>query len=294
MSAILETANAKINLSLKVLGKRADGYHLLESLVVFADIADRLTCREADHLSLELSGPFASALGSDGSSNLVLEAAKSFAAEMGRQPDLAFTLEKNLPVASGIGGGSADAAAAIRTMVRLWGDPDCTLQSLALSLGADVPVCLRKKPSIMSGIGEQLTPLRSLPDMDAVLVNPGVRVSTGAVFKTLRAEPISQPEAMSSVLTTNAPAFTDKEGVLTYLAANGNDLETPARKLEPQIDKVLERIAETPGCRLARMSGSGATCFGLYDNPFDAAEAASVLKKAAPDWWVVATIFKGV
>ena len=287
MSAILDTANAKINLTLKVLGKRADGYHLLESLVVFADVADRLTCAEADHLSLELSGPFASALEGE-SDNLILEAARRMAVEMDRTPNLAFTLEKNLPVASGIGGGSADAAAAMRTLVRLWGDPESSLADIALSLGADVPVCLRKKPSLMSGIGEALQPLQTMPELDAILVNPGVAVSTKEVFKALGA---SQGWDMDK--TTEAPSLKTKRDVLDYLMAHPNDLEVPAVRVQPAIADVLNAIREAENCQFARMSGSGASCFGLYDNPFDAAEAAAALKETHPDWWIVATRFKG-
>lgn len=287
MSAVLETANAKINLTLKVLGKRADGYHLLESLVVFADVADRLTCAEADHLSLELSGPFASALEGE-SDNLVLEAARRMAVEMDRTPNLAFTLEKSLPVASGIGGGSADAAAAMRTLVRLWGDPESSLADIALSLGADVPVCLRKKSSLMSGIGEALQPLQTMPEFDAILVNPGVAVSTKDVFRALGA---SQGWDMGAEAA--APSLQTKSDVLDYLMAHPNDLEAPAVRVQPAIANVLNAIRETENCQFVRMSGSGATCFGLYDNLFDAADAAAKLRTDHPDWWVVATRFMG-
>ena len=280
---IVEIANAKINLSLRVLGKRADGYHQLESFVMFAAIADKVTCREADELSLEITGPFGRDLEAE-KDNLILEAARVFATILGREPRVAFMLEKNLPVASGVGGGSADAAAALRGMIRLWGDPPGSITGLALKLGADVPVCMRKRPSLMTGIGEIVTPLPRLPELHAVLVNPGISVSTADIFKRLNAGPVS-----SEVRAISLPGMETVDRVLAWCRNNGNDLEAPAVEGVPEIAIVLEQLRQSAGCRLARMSGSGATSFALYDNPFDAAEGAAGLGAANPAWWVKAT-----
>ncbi|PCJ69386.1 MAG: 4-(cytidine 5'-diphospho)-2-C-methyl-D-erythritol kinase [Rhodobiaceae bacterium] len=280
---IVELANAKINLSLRVLGKRADGYHQLESFVMFAAIADRLTCHAADELSLEITGPFGRDLEGE-KDNLILEAARVFATTLGRGPSVAFTLEKNLPIASGMGGGSADAAAALRGMIRLWGDPPGSIAELALKLGADVPVCMRKRPSLMTGIGEVVTLIPRLPELHAVLVNPGVAVSTADVFKRLNAGPVS-----SEARATSLPGMETVERVSAWCRENGNDLEAPAIEGTPEVERVLAQLRQSAGCKLARMSGSGATCFALYDNPFDAAEGAASLGAANPTWWVKAT-----
>ncbi len=288
MSAgILEVANAKVNLSLKVRGRQANGYHQLESLVVFANVGDRITCADADLLGLEISGPFADRLAGE-ENNLVLEAAKVFSAALGRDPTVTFQLEKNLPVASGIGGGSADAAAALRAMMRLWGDPPGSIEGIALQLGADVPVCLKKRPSFMTGVGEQLRSVPRLPAIDAVLANPGISVSTAEVFHQLDAGPVDRPDRLPVL-----PGVETFDRVVTWLEENGNDLEAPAKAIAPVIGAVLDALQGTQGCRLARMSGSGATCFALFDNPFDAAEAAAELAKAHADWWVTATRFQG-
>lgn len=283
----VEIANAKINLSLKVLGKRSDGYHQLESLVVFASTADKLTCCDADELALAITGPFSQGL-SSGDDNLIMKAARLYAAALGRDPTVAFTLEKNLPLASGIGGGSADAAAAVRAMMRLWGDPPGSISELTLQLGADVPVCMHKQPSFMTGVGENIRRVPRLPEVHAILVNPGVEVSTADVFKTLNAGPIEAPPrlpVMSGVETFDR--------LLGWLEQNSNDLEAPAIELAPVIEDVLKRLRQSAGCKLARMSGSGATCFALFDNPFDATEVAAGLRRAEPTWWVQATRFLG-
>jgi 4-diphosphocytidyl-2-C-methyl-D-erythritol kinase len=283
--AIVEIANAKINLSLRVLGKGDDGYHQLESLVVFARIADTVTCEDADELSLDITGPFAAGLTSE-EDNLVLQAGRVFSAALGRDPTIAFTLEKNLPVASGIGGGSADAAAAMRACMRLWDDPPGSIDGLALQLGADVPVCLQKHPSFMTGIGENIRRVPRLPEMHAVLVNPGIAISTADVFKRLNAGPVCEPQRLPVL-----GGVETMDRLVGWLETNGNDLEAPAIELAPVIGEVLQQLRESSGCRVARMSGSGATCFALYENPFDAAEAAAVLAKAQPAWWVQATRF---
>lgn len=284
---ILELANAKVNLSLKVKGRQPNGYHQLESLVVFARVADRITCSDSDVLGLEISGPFADQLSGE-ESNLVLEAAKVFSAALGRDPTVTFELEKNLPVASGIGGGSADAAAALRAMMRLWGDPPGSISGIALQLGADVPVCLKKRPSFMTGVGENVRTVPRLPEIHAVLVNPGISVSTADVFRRLDAGPVEGLDRLPVL-----PGVETLDRLVAWLEENGNDLEAPAKAIAPVIGAVLDALQGTQGCRFARMSGSGATCFALYDNPFDAAEAAAELAKGHPDWWVTATLFQG-
>lgn len=265
-------ARAKVNLALHVTGQRADGYHLLDSLVVFADIGDVVRCETADRLSLALTGPFASDL-SPGDDNLVLRAARLIGARA------AITLEKNLPVASGIGGGSADAAATLRALAELCGLP---LPDDVLSLGADVPVCLAGRAARMQGVGEIVTPLPSpLPETWLVLANPGVAVSTPAIFRDLENR---QNPAMPATL----PRFASAQSLADFLRAQRNDLEPPALRLAPVIGEAKTALAASTGCLIARMSGSGATCFGLFAERAKARHAARRLKSAHPDWWVVA------
>ena len=270
-------APAKINLWLHVTGRRPDGYRELDSLVAFADIGDRLTAVPASGLSLSVTGPFAGAL-VDEPDNLVLKAARALAARCGFVAQAALRLEKNLPVSSGIGGGSADAAAALRLCARLWradiGEDE--LAGLALGLGADVPVCLAGRTARMRGIGERLAPLEPPPPpAPAVLVHPGIPVSTGRVFGAL-AGPFSPSAEMHS-------------GDLAARAAhNRSDLEVPAIALVPEIAQVLAALRAAPGLRLARMSGSGATCFGLFARETEAAAAARTVAAAHPSWWVAA------
>ncbi len=271
-----EFAPAKINLCLHVVGRRADGYHLLDSLVVFAAIGDRLAVTEADTLSLTIAGPFAAGLTAE-TDNLVLRAARALAAEAGIAPRGHLTLDKHLPVASGIGGGSADAAATLRLLCRLWRlQPDSNaLHRLALRLGADVPVCLAGRPARMTGVGERLTPVPALPRCGLLLVNPGAALATAEVFRAR--------DAAFSPAATVRDAWPDAAAMAHDLAALGNDLEAPARRLRPVIDETLRAIAAQPDCLLARMSGSGATCFGLFADPAQAAAAAQRL--ARPGWW---------
>ena len=270
-------APAKINLWLHVTGQRADGYHELDSLVAFADVGDRLSIAPADGLSLTVSGPFAAALGT-AAENLVLRAARALALHCGVPAEAALHLEKNLPVASGIGGGSADAAAALRLCARLWQVEieEAALAEVALSLGADVPVCLAGETVRMTGIGERLAPLvPTPPPTPAVLINPGVAVSTGQVFGALAGR-FSLPAAV-------------RDGDFAALArANRNDLEAPAIALAPEIARALAVLGTAPTLRLARMSGSGATCFGLFDRDDAASEAARAIEAAHPSWWVAA------
>jgi len=280
-----EVAPAKINLSLKVPGRRADGYHELQSLVVFADCGDVLTGEPAADLSLDVAGPFAAALAGEGD-NLVLRAAKTLGDHLGIEPAAHLRLEKNLPVASGIGGGSADAAAAFRLLMKLWGahiEP-AALAALALGVGADVPVCLEARPALMWGKGERLMRLEALPPFWLVLVNPGVALSTAAVFKALAAPDLAEKHAAPL-----PPALHSLDALIDWLGAQGNDLEAPAKALAPAIAEVIDALAETQSCRLARMSGSGATCFGIFADEAGARNAAAEISAAHPGWWVVAT-----
>jgi 4-diphosphocytidyl-2-C-methyl-D-erythritol kinase len=278
MRPLEEEAPAKLNLSLRVIGRRPDGYHELDSCVVFTAWADRLTIAPDDRLTLSLAGPFAAAL-ADASDNLVIHAARRLAAHVGRAPDVRITLEKRIPVAAGLGGGSADAAATLRGLNRLWGLGlgSSELLAIALELGADVPVCLLCQPARMRGIGERLEPIE-IPALDLVLANPQQPVSTTRAFAGLG--------PIGSLL---APAPPGRSDLLDWLRTCSNDLEAPARRLVPAIDRVLEAIGRQPGCRLARMTGSGATCFGVFDDADLAARAAAALRRAHPAWWVVST-----
>lgn len=270
MSAtLIEPAPAKVNLFLHVTGRRDDGYHLLDSLVVFAGIGDVLHAHPADELSLSLAGPYGRALAGE-QDNLVLRAARALTGSGAR-----LTLEKNLPVASGIGGGSADAAAALRLLSRMWNLAPPDLPGIALTLGADVPVCLAGRPSRMGGVGERLDPSPSIPPCGLVLVNPGIAVATADVFRARRGG-WSAPAALPR-------SWPDVEAMTRDLRDLRNDLQPAATELLPVIGDVIAALEATPGCRLARMSGSGATCFGLFDDQIVAAEAASRLRR--PDWW---------
>ncbi len=273
-----EIAPAKINLYLRVVGRRADGYHLLHSLVAFADVGDRLTVQPARDLTLTLSGPFAGDLAAE-ADNLVLRAARALAAAAGVLATGNLVLEKNLPVASGIGGGSADAAAALRLLCRYWKiDPlHESLPGIAQSLGADVPVCLLGEPSVMSGIGERLSPAPSLPDVGLVLINPGIKVATPSVFRAR-----TGPFAESAVLPL--AGWRDAASLAAAMAAMSNDLEAPAICLAPMIGTVLEELRAAPGVLLARMSGSGATCFGLFASRDQAVRQADRFRR--PGRWV--------
>jgi 4-diphosphocytidyl-2-C-methyl-D-erythritol kinase len=273
---ISETAPAKLNLCLHVTGRRADGYHRLDSLVVFADVADRVSVRPGRGLSLDVTGPEAGALAGE-PDNLVLRAARAAGAT-----DAALVLEKHLPVASGIGGGSADAAAALRALVRLAGRP-LPPGADFLPLGADVPVCLRSRPSRMSGIGEVLVPLPPLPRLWCVLVNPRLAVPTPQVFAALaRSDNPPAPELPAPVLKS-AGAFA------AWLAGHTrNDLVPAARRVAPVLSRVQSALADTSDCLLARMSGSGGTHFGLYATRDAAGAAARLLAESHPGWWIAA------
>jgi 4-diphosphocytidyl-2-C-methyl-D-erythritol kinase len=290
-----ELARAKINLTLSVLGRRSDGYHNLESLVAFAGIGDRVTLQPGPDASVTTSGPFAAAI--DGPNLLQRALDLVRALDPGSQLGTV-TLEKNLPVAAGLGGGSADAAALLRAVRRA--NPEragaIDWHGLAARLGADVPACLAGVPALMRGIGDQLEPLaHPLPPLPAVLVNPRVPLSTAHVFRGLAA---SSPSPRFSLVegrregTGAAPSatdFPDLQALLAYMRARGNDLETPAVALLPVIADVKAALAAEPGCLLAAMSGSGPTCFGLFADDAAAASAASALVLSHPAWWIAPT-----
>ncbi len=270
-----EAAPAKVNLYLHVTGRRPDLYHELDSLVCFAGAADRLSAAPAETITLTVSGRFGKMLAAE-TSNLVLRAAERLAGFAPVPMGAAMRLEKNLPIAAGLGGGSADAAAALRLLSRLWRLPDYAAGHVAPSLGADVPVCLAGQTARMRGIGEKLTPV-NLPPFGLVLVNPGHAVPTGLVFRAFHESGtgFSAPVAL--------PALADAAELAAFLRGTANDLEAPARALCPPIDEVLRAIGATADCLLARMSGSGATCFGLY--PDAAAAAAAARRLAREGWW---------
>lgn len=266
-------APAKVNLCLHVTGRRADGYHLLDSLVVFPRVGDVVKAERAKRSSLSLSGPFAQDLAADGD-NLVLRAAALM------RTTAALHLDKNLPVTAGLGGGSADAAATLRVLANLSGAPLPSTEAL-VHLGADVPVCLASAAARMRGIGDQIETLNPLPDFWCVLVNSGIASPTAEVFGAL-AHPANDP------LPPLPDRFPRAADLFDYLHSTRNDLETPARDLRPDIDRVLTALRATPGVKLARMSGSGATCFGLYEAESPALAAAAALRGARPSWWVTA------
>lgn len=282
-------APAKVNLTLRVLGRRADGYHALESLVAFAGTGDSLTLHPGEDGPMTLAGPFGAAL-SAGQDNLVLKAERGLRAALPGLRSGRFHLVKRLPVASGIGGGSADAAAALRLLARLNGlrldDP--VLLAVAAAIGADVPVCLQPRARMMRGIGERLgAPLR-LPRLFSVLANPGVPVETAAVFSALglaRGAMRADTEKGDPTVDSGDPT-----AFHAALAGDRNDLEAPACTVAPVIAEAVAALSNLPGCRLARMSGSGATCFGLFDDCGQAADAARALARARPGWWVKATL----
>ncbi len=273
-------AAAKVNLTLNVVGRRDDGYHLINGLVVFAGIGDVLEVEPAERFGLEIDGPFGEAVAAGGD-NLVARAAHGFAALAGREPAVRITLRKNLPVAAGIGGGSADAGATLRALAALWQPAldRSDLEELALSLGADVPVCLLARPAYMSGIGEVIACAPDLPAAHLVLVNPGVQLSTATVFAGTAGH-YSAPRQRLSGAPGDAAALAD------WLRAGGNDLTRAACVLEPRIAVAIARIAAARGCLLERMSGSGPTCFGLFATAAAARRAALEIAAENAAWWV--------
>jgi len=285
-SAFREAAPAKINLFLHIVGRRPDGLHSIDSLVVFAELGDVVTVSPGDGLSLTRSGPMAGDL-PPVADDLVFRAATLLAEAAGVAAGAVIDVQKNLPVASGIGGGSADAAAAIRALTRLWRIDLAPgrLSSLAQKLGADVAVCLASQPSRVGGAGELLSPPGPLAPLHAVLVNPRLAVSTAEVFEVFVAAPQTSDSGSGPI-----PTWSSEPGEFAQqLADCRNDLTGAALSLCPAIGDVLAQLGAQPECLLARLCGSGATCFGLFDTPSAAHAAAEALKRDNPDWWVAAT-----
>ncbi|MCG8492077.1 MAG: 4-(cytidine 5'-diphospho)-2-C-methyl-D-erythritol kinase [Sneathiellales bacterium] len=283
---LTDLARPKVNLFLHVTGKRIDGYHLLESLAVFVEGGDRLTVQEGDALSLFETGPFAADTGCN-SANLVMKAADLLRKECGISKGARLLLEKNLPVASGIGGGSADAAAALRLLNKHWSLnlPESDLADFGLRLGADVPVCIASQSTLMRGIGEKLETVRPLPDLAILLVNPGISVSTPSIFKALRIE--EETPSLQQFETAR-----DQKAFIQALKNLRNDLEPPAIKLVPEISDLLDILKRCEKALLSRMSGSGATCFALFNSLKDAKEAEESVSALKPDWWTFASTFR--
>ena len=290
-TALVETALAKVNLSLRVVGCRTDGYHELESVVAFATAGDRLSLAPGPAFALHVDGPFQTALAGE---NLVTKAvrltAEAAAAVGGRLLSGHIQLTKTLPVAAGLGGGSADAAAALRLLQRanpgLAGQLDWP--HLALQLGADVPVCLISRANLMTGIGERLFPIANLPPAAILLANPRVPLSTADVFRALAARAVAGAAPASLQPLAQPPAFRDFEHMIAVLQASGNDLEPVALRLCPPVGEVLACLARLPGARLVRMSGSGPTCFAVFATVAAAAAAAEALRQSQPIWWIAA------
>jgi 4-diphosphocytidyl-2-C-methyl-D-erythritol kinase len=280
--AIREQARAKINLTLHVLGKRADGYHELDSLVVFADLCDELSFTPAPQDSLTIDGPFAAALEGE---NLILKAQRTVAGWLGREISGHFHLHKNIPVSAGVGGGSSDAAAAIRILLRAYGDgaTEAYVEKSA-AVGADVPVCLYNSAAWMRGLGERVSPAPKLAPLPAIMVNPRIKVPTPAVFKRLNAAPLLSGEPAHSPFAD--ADFSTPEKAAAVLAHGRNDLEPPAVAIEPAVERTLEAIRRQEGCLLARLSGSGPTCFGLFPSHEIARKAAEAVAREHPGWWV--------
>jgi 4-diphosphocytidyl-2-C-methyl-D-erythritol kinase len=288
MPALTDDARAKVNLTLRVVGRRVDGYHDLESVVAFCDCADRLTLEPGPELSLTTTGPRAQDCGA-ASDNLVLKAARLLGERVPGLEAGEFILEKVLPVAAGIGGGSADAAAALRLLARLnrLALDDPRLIEVAQRTGADVPVCLASQACVMTGVGETLLPL-ALPKMPCVLVNPRIAVATKDVFAALGLRAGELRVGVADVI--RAPVWPEGDASLDrwieQLAAGRNDLEAPAKSIQPVIGEVLSALENADGARLARMSGSGATCFAIFNSGDDAQGAARTIQQAHPLWWV--------
>jgi 4-diphosphocytidyl-2-C-methyl-D-erythritol kinase len=290
---VTEAAPAKINLALHVRARRADGYHEIETLFAFLRDGDKVSIEEADQDSFELIGPFGPALAGE-RGNLVLAARDAFAVAQGPLPPLAITLDKHLPVASGIGGGSADAAAALRALARLKGIDPSALANIALELGSDVPACLLGKSALGEGRGERLQVVEGLSGIPVLLVNPGVAVSTAAVFRGWDGIdrgplfPRHPGPVPGSTLPQTPEVEYSRHGMTEWLVAaieGRNDLEAPARAIAPIIGDVVDLLATQPGVTLGRMSGSGATCFALFDSEAARTAAAQAIRSAQPNYW---------
>lgn len=283
MGALTEHAAAKVNLTLQIRGKRPDGYHEVESLVLFADYGDTLGFEPAEKFSLSVEGPFAGAL--DGPDNLIEKAAIAYAGLTGKPHGGAFSLTKRLPVAAGIGGGSADAAAAFRLLQRHHGEPQSltSLLPAARTIGADVPACLASSAAIMTGIGEILHPLPRTEPIPAILVNPMQQLPTAPVFRALASGPLP-----AGFTAPELPRLATADEIIAHALAGSNDLEPPARSILPVIGDALSMLDALPGMVLRRLSGSGPTCFALFRDMGEAARAAQAVARQRPEWWVQA------
>jgi 4-diphosphocytidyl-2-C-methyl-D-erythritol kinase len=285
--AVTAFAAAKVNLYLHIVGRRADGYHLLDSLIVFPDVGDDITAEPAPDLSLEIVGPEAGSLAARHGDNLVLRAARLLAGHTATTGGAALRLQKNLPVAAGIGGGSSDAAAAVRALTALWGlslgEP--ALCDLAVRLGADLPACLHAGPVWVGGVGERVEPASGLPQAGILLANPRIELPTGAVFAA-RSGPFGAPSRF-------APVPKDAVGLAQALMSRRNDLTGAAISLVPEIGAVLARLERLSGALIARMSGSGPTCFALFRDRNEAKRACDALSAAEPGWWYAAGALAG-
>lgn len=289
--ALIETARAKVNLTLRVLGRRPDGYHDLESLVAFADFGDGIEFLPGAPPTVTVRGPFATAIDGTNIAALALQRVAAAANAADATIELgAVTIEKRLPVAAGIGGGSADAAAVLRAVRRANPARAAAIEwhAVAASLGADVPVCLHSAAQVMWGTGHDTVVVPPLPPLPAILVNPGVPLATAGVFRALAAGPVPAV----TVAPTPPGRFRDVAAVVAYMRAHANDLEPTAVALCPPIGAVLAALRAQPAARIARMSGSGPTCFALFDTPGDAAAAARRIGASEPGWWVEATTFR--
>jgi 4-diphosphocytidyl-2-C-methyl-D-erythritol kinase len=289
-ASLVEDAPAKVNLTLRVLGRRADGYHEIESLVAFAGVGDALRFAPGGALALTVQGPSAAQAGAP-ADNLVLKAARALADRVPTVGAGTFDLEKRLPVAAGLGGGSADAAAALRLLARANGlaSDDPLLYAAARATGADVPVCLDPRTRLMRGIGEVLFGPFTLPPLQGVLVNPGVALATKAVFARWKPPAAPVVPADLTVLT----AMSKRDQLVRFLLSQANDLESAAIALAPVVADVLLELSSQPHCELARMSGSGATCFAVFASAADAIKAAEAIHAGYPNWWVRATALGG-
>jgi 4-diphosphocytidyl-2-C-methyl-D-erythritol kinase len=288
LTRLIERAPAKINLTLHITGRRDDGWHELESLVVFTRSGDTLTLAPGPALGLTVDGPTAAAAGSI-EDNLVCRVARSLAARVSGLQLGVFHLVKRLPVAAGIGGGSSDAAAALRLLARLNGlaADDPRLIAAAAENGADIPVCLGATARMMSGVGEKLGPPLTLPPLPALIVNPGVPLETKAVFKRMNLPAGWQNSASAHPVFTNGESA---DAVFALLKRGRNDMEDAACVLAPVVSDVLAVLAAARGCKLARMSGSGATCVAVFTDCKHAGRAKKSIRRAHPDWWVKSTM----
>jgi 4-diphosphocytidyl-2-C-methyl-D-erythritol kinase len=286
MTALRDRGRAKLNLTLEVLGRRADGFHELRSLVAFASLGDEVELDPHGPLGLTVEGRFAEALGGD---NLIIKAAQLASHKVPGLKLGRFRLVKLLPVASGLGGGSADAAAALRLIARANGGAlhDATLAELAPQLGSDVSVCLKSRPALISGRGEMVEPVAGFPSCGVLLANPGLPLATEAVYAALRAEALAE--------SARAPAdfHGDFGALLAYVTPRDNDLERPAMQLVPEISDVLAALLALDGVRLVRLSGSGPTCFALFASENDAKRAGRGLATKFPNWWIAASALGG-